>query len=759
MLVSRNGGTTWTQSTPPGLEMGWYGDLALDRTLLGWVYAVTYYGFFATQDDGASWQEKSEGLADVIEPGPAGRSYGLLSLTQLPTDPEHRLYLGTVRGLYTRSLADATWTKIAGQPFDALEVSDLLLLDAAPNDLYVTTPSGVFVHHLSSAPVPPTPTATATPSPTPTATPTVGAIPTAVPGVWPTPYILATLNLPPGSQPNGIALDAAGNTAYVAFHGVDHSGRTLGLVSTDPLNLASTVVISSQPAGPNQVAVVPRQGMDPLVAVTARQTDELVLGPPWDVPRRFGVGDMPDGVSVAGGYIYAANFGTDNVSIFDRNTLEWAQTLAVDHEPSLFASDPATGDVYLSLHGANKVARLHDLYIASEYSDIPAPYGLALDPASRRLYVANRGAIHTVTVLDLTTGRVVGAIAIGAEPFVLAVNPDTGHLFVACGDRVNVYRTADWSLVATIPVPPGAEEGITVDTVRDYVYVTSRDSDTLTVIQDAAPPLVLFTSDRDGNTEIYSMLPDGREQTRLTTTADSGEGDAAGSPDGRWIAYSRGGADEPSSLWLMSRDGRNPRRLTTGAVQDFHPTWSADGTRLAFARYEGGNADIYTLRLADGVVTRLTLGSSVELRPDWSWANGRIAFESNQAGTNNEIYTMAPDGTDVRRRSINSNGDAQPNWSPEGDRIAFWGSRAEQTIYRMNADGSGVMPLVSRTLRPGSPHWGPTDASGWIVFTGYRPDSGYSEVFRMTSSGAGLALLTLNEVDFDAATGWLPGTP
>ena len=141
-----------------------------------------------------------------------------------------------------------------------------------------------------------------------------------------------------------------------AFHGVDHSGRTLGLVSTDPLNLASTVVISSQPAGPNQVAVVPRQGMDPLVAVTARQTDELLLGPPWDVPRRFGVGDMPDGVSVAGGYIYTANFGTDNVSIFDRNTLEWAQTLAVGHEPSLFAADPATGDVYLSLHGANKIA-------------------------------------------------------------------------------------------------------------------------------------------------------------------------------------------------------------------------------------------------------------------------------------------------------------------------------------------------------------------------------------------------------------------
>ena len=659
--------------------MGWYGDLALDRTLLGWVYAVTYYGFFATQDDGASWQEKSEGLADVIEPGPAGRNYGLLSLAQRPTDPEHRLYLGTVRGLYTRSLAETAWTKIAGQPFDALEISDLLLLDAAPNDLYVTSSSGVFINHLSTVPVPPTPTATATPSPTPTATPTIGAIPTAAPGAWPTPYVLATLNLPTDTQPNGIALDASGATAYVAFHGIDHSGHTLGLVSTDPLSPGSAVEISAEPVGPdgpNQVAIVPMQSMVPLVAVTARQTDELVLVAPWGIHRRFGVGDMPNGVIAAGNYIYTANFGTDNVSIFNRNTLEGAGTLAVGHEPSLFAADPETGDVYLSLHGGNKIARLHDLYIASEYTDIPAPYGLALDPASRRLYVANRGSNHKVTVLDLTTGGVIGAIDTGAEPFVLAVNPDTGHLFVACGDHVNVYRTADWSLLTTIPVPPGAEEGITVDTARDRVYVTSRDGDVLTVIQDAAPPLVLFTSDRDGNTEIYSMLPDGREQRRLTTTADSGEGEAAGSPDGRWIAYSRVEPDGKSYLWLMSRDGHNPQPIALGAGQDFHPTWAPDGARLAFARYEGGNADIYMLRLADGVVTRLTLGSSVELGPDWSWANERIAFESNQAGTNNEIYTMAPDGTDVRRATINPNGDAQPSWSPAGSQLAFWGSRA-----------------------------------------------------------------------------------
>ncbi len=62
----------------------------------------------------------------------------------------------------------------------------------------------------------------------------------------------------------------------------------------------------------------------------------------------------------------------------------------------------------------------------------------------------------------------------------------------------------------------------------------------------------------------------------------------------------------------------------------------------------------------------------------------------------------------------------------------------------------------SRTLRPAAPHWGPA-GSDWIVFTGYRPGSGHSEVFRTSPDGTGVVLLTHNEVDFDNVTGWLPG--
>jgi len=323
---------------------------------------------------------------------------------------------------------------------------------------------------------------------------------------------------------------------------------------------------------------------------------------------------------------------------------------------------------------------------------------------------------------------------------------------------VKVYRTLDWAPVVNIPVPAGAEEGIALDSARDRVYVTSRDGDALIVIQDAAPPLVLFASNRDqGNGEIYRMLPDGRQQIRLTFTADVYENTPVGSPDGRWIAYERTGAEGPTHIWLMSRDGRNPRQLTFGTGYDYTPTWSPDGTKLAFTSDRDGNSEIYTVRVADGAVSRLTFNSAADQGPNWSWANGQIAFHSNRYGPNPEIFRMEADGTNPVRLTVNPNGDAGPSWSPAGDRILFFGNRAEQTLYVMQADGFNIVPLVSRNLRPGGSSCAPAGAGDFIFFQGYRPGSGHSEILRVAPDGSGLVLLTFNDVSFDYAPGWLPG--
>jgi YVTN family beta-propeller protein len=762
VFVSRNGGASWTLSYPvPGtVDIGWMSQVLVDRYQVGRVYVPAYYGFFYTADGGANWVNNSQGLEDVIG---GGLPSGLNVAAQAPGDPAHQLYVGTRRGLYARNSATAVWTKQAGQSFDEMEITDLLVLDGQPARLYVTTQYGVFLYDLGHAPPPPvtptqtpavTPTATASPTPTATAT----GVPTAVPGPWPTPWMIASLRLPSGSQPHGIALDAAGDLAYVAFHGAGHTGRTLGVVDTNPLALSSQITLSAEATGPNGVALIGASG---LVAVANRQTANVSVVDPIapTVIGQIPAGAQPDGVIVQGRLGYIANFGDDTVTVFDAATRAVLRILVVGSQPALFAADPASNDVYLSLHGADEVLRLRDGEGIGVYTGIAAPYGLAFDPTSRRLYVANRGSAHTVTVIDTAAGTTLGAISLDREPFVLAVNPRTGHLTIACGDQVKVYRTLDWALVTTIAVPPGAEEGIALDALENVVYVTSGAGDALTAIQDVAPPLVLFGSDRDGNGELYRMLPDGREQMRLTFTADASEVAPAGSPDGGWIAYTRLDADGWQHLWLMNRDGHNARQITFGSWDDVWPTWSGDGAQIAFASNRHGNWEIFTLRLAPTAasITRLTFDAAEDTNPDWSWATGRIAFQSNRVGPNPEIFSMAADGSDVRRLTTNINGDRGPVWSPDGGAIIFWGSRAEQTLYKMTADGSDITPLIARIYRPESPAWGPGSAAGWIVFAGYRPDSGHSEIFRMTPAGAEIVLLTRNEVNFDYAPGWLPG--
>jgi YVTN family beta-propeller protein len=521
-----------------------------------------------------------------------------------------------------------------------------------------------------------TPTHTPTPTATPTATAIPTAIPTATPGFVPTPYWAGQLNLPAGSRPHGVAVNEAGDLVYVAFHGVNHSGRTLGVVN-ETLSLQAQIDLGPAGQGPNGVAVIAGSGR---VVVANRQTANASVVDPvaGTVVQTIAANLLPDGVIVVGDYGYIANFGNDTVTVFDPATLAVIRTLhGIGHEPALLAGDPESGDVFLTAHGSDQIFHLRDGQVIGQWNGVTAPYGISYDPAGRRLYVANRGAVHTVTVIDVYLDQIVGTISTGKEPFVLLVNPASGHLFVACGDEVRVYDTYDWSLVTSIPVPPGAEEGIAFEPRLSKVFVASRDSDALTVIQDQGPAQVVFASSRHGNGDIFRMLPDGRRQVRLTFTDGAAENAPAGSPDGRWIAYERTDSGNPAytQIWLMSRDGRGATMLTDGPFNNLHPTWSPDSRQIALASDRDGDWEIYVLDLATRGLVKLTDNTWFDVQPDWSKATGRIAFVSNRNSPNSEIFTMAADGSDVRPLLVNINGDASPSWSPGGQQLVFWGSR------------------------------------------------------------------------------------
>ena len=82
----------------------------------------------------------------------------------------------------------------------------------------------------------------------------------------------------------------------------------------------------------------------------------------------------------------------------------------------------------------------------------------------------------------------------------------------------------------------------------------------------------------------------------------------------------------------MDIDGSNVVNLTPGAGDESGPTWSPDGTKIAYRSYVGGNYDIYVMDADGGNKIRLTTHAGVDNTPHWSPDGTKIVFETNRDG-------------------------------------------------------------------------------------------------------------------------------
>jgi serine/threonine-protein kinase len=289
------------------------------------------------------------------------------------------------------------------------------------------------------------------------------------------------------------------------------------------------------------------------------------------------------------------------------------------------------------------------------------------------------------------------------------------------------------------PTAAGPTDGITEGGANGTTERADENGggETTPVANEPAAGAIAFSSQRDGDFDIYGMHLDGTGRVRLTNDPGS-EGGPRWSPDGSQIVY-YGDQDGDFEIYLMNADGSGVVQLTDNDVDDLYPSWSPDGARIVYTETRGNDAEVFVMGADGASPTQLTENETDDRYPVFSPDASTIAY-ATAAEAGYEIVAMPAGGGEATQLTANNADDDAPDYAPDGATIVFSSDRTGDNydIWVMDADGANPRRLATASREDAIPRW--YEDGSHIVFDSNR--DGDFEIYVMNPDGTGQTQLT-----------------
>ncbi|MDX2605070.1 beta-N-acetylglucosaminidase domain-containing protein [Streptomyces caniscabiei] len=322
--------------------------------------------------------------------------------------------------------------------------------------------------------------------------------------------------------PDGVTASPAEGTATVPAGGSASAEVTLTGVSEG----VHSVVVSGAGVLDRALPVRVTDGDGTPRALTANFSGASVSSIDLSSGRstEIAVGANPGEVvtSADGRTAYAANQGSNSVSVIDVASGEVTATVAVGRVPAGLALTPDGGTLWVANYtdGTVQPVDTGTLRAGATVAVGSGPENMAITPDGRTLYVAN---IHdnTVSPVDLGTRRAGAAIPVGPRPFNVVAAPDGKTVYVSNsgGSTVTPIDTASNDTGPTLLVS-GQAYGLALSPDGRTLWVSPSTGDYVTPVDTVTgAPGGQITVGRSA----FDIALDWNGSTAYVTTADAGE--------------------------------------------------------------------------------------------------------------------------------------------------------------------------------------------------------------------------------------------